>query len=233
MFLGLRGTSNFSLLPLRARAVTVAQGLVFSFFSHNFLLWVRPSWKSLAGFLFQDPFRLLILAIWSSSPFQLFGCPPSLSFFPNSWNLLLLGWKFPSNHFYLWLPHSWFLMVQLPCSWMFVLYFLIPHCMTGYLRPVCPSQLLWSYLDYVVCPRGPRALASSGISAQFSLLGFFWLTNFWPTGPFFCFMEFKAFSLHGFLDPNSLDFSSFSSFFSFLHYRITQCAIFLWALGYD
>ena len=36
---------------------------------------------------------------------------------------------------------------------------------------------------------------------------------FWPTGPFFCFMEFKAFSLHESLDPNSLDFSSFSSFF--------------------
>ena len=101
VFLGLRGTSDFSLLPLRARAVTVAQGLVFSFFSHNFFLLVRPSWKSLANFPFQDPFRLLILAIWSSSLFQLFGCPPFLSFFPNNWNLLLLGWKFSSNRFYL------------------------------------------------------------------------------------------------------------------------------------
>ena len=73
------------------------------------------------------------------SPFQFFGCPPSLSFFPNSWNLLLLGWKFPSSRFYLWFSHSWFLVVQLICSWMFALYFLIPHCMTGCLRPVYPS----------------------------------------------------------------------------------------------
>ena len=101
MFLGLRDTSDFFLLPFRARAVTVAQGLVFSFFSHNFFLLVRPNWKSLADFPFQDPFRLLILAIWPSSLFQLFGCPPFLSFFPNSWNLLLLGWKFSSSHFYL------------------------------------------------------------------------------------------------------------------------------------
>ena len=139
---------------------------------------MRPSWKSLAGFLFQDPLRLLILAIWSFSPFQFFGCPPSLSFFPNSWNLLLLGWKFPSSRFYLWFSHLWFLMVQLPCSWMFALYLLIPHCMTGRLRPICPSQPLWSYLGCVVRPRDPRALAFSGILAQFSLLGFFWLTNF-------------------------------------------------------
>ena len=34
--LGLHGTSNFSLLPLRARAVTVAQGLVSSLFSSWF-----------------------------------------------------------------------------------------------------------------------------------------------------------------------------------------------------
>ena len=37
-FLGLHGTSDFSLLPLRAHAVTVAQGLVSSIFSHNFHL---------------------------------------------------------------------------------------------------------------------------------------------------------------------------------------------------
>ena len=38
-------------------------------------------------------------------------------------------------------------------------------------------------------------------------------------GTFLCFVDFKAFFLHGSLDPNSLDFSPFSSFFSFsLHY---------------
>ena len=138
--LGLRGTSDFSLLPLKACAVTIAQWLVLPFLlSHNFFLLVRPSWKSLTDFLFQDPLGLLILAIWPFSPFQLFGCPPSLSFFPNSWNLLLLSWKFPSRRFYLWFSHSWFLVVQLLCSWMFALYFLIPYCMSGCLRPVCHS----------------------------------------------------------------------------------------------
>ena len=129
VFLGLQGTSDYSLLPFRARAVTVTQGLVFSFFSHNFFLLVRPSY----------PLRLLILAIWSSSLFQLFGCPSFLSFFPNSWNLLLLGWKFSSSRFYLLFSHLWFIMVQLLCSWMFALYFLIPHCMTRRLRPSCSS----------------------------------------------------------------------------------------------
>ena len=175
-----------------------------------------PSWLSILGSL-----RLLILAIWSSSLFQLFGCPPFLSFFPNSWNLLPLGWKFSSSRFYLLFSHLWFLVVQLLCSWMFALYFLIPHYMTGHLRLSCSSQLLWSYLGCVVRPRDPRALAFPGILAQFPLLGLFLAYWFWPTGPFFYLMEFKTFSLHRSLDPNSLDFSSFSSFFSFLHYRMT------------
>ena len=33
-------------------------------------------------------------------------------------------------------------VVQLLCSWMFALYFLILHCMTGCLRLVCPFQPL-------------------------------------------------------------------------------------------
>ena len=43
VFLEFQGTGNFPLLPLSARVVTVAQGLVFSFFSHNFFLLVQPS----------------------------------------------------------------------------------------------------------------------------------------------------------------------------------------------
>ena len=39
VFLGLWGTSNFFLLPFRARAVTVAQGLVFSFFFITSFFW--------------------------------------------------------------------------------------------------------------------------------------------------------------------------------------------------
>ena len=40
VFLGFQGTRDFPLLPLSARAVTVAQGLFFFFFSHNFFLLV-------------------------------------------------------------------------------------------------------------------------------------------------------------------------------------------------
>ena len=179
----------------------------------NFFLLVRPSWKSLADFPFQDPLRLLILAIWSSSLFQLFGCPSFLSFFPNSWNLLLLGWKFSSSCFYLLFSHLWFIMVQLLCSWMFALYFLIPHCMTGRLRPSCSSQPLWSYLGCVVCPRDPQALAFFGIPAQFHLLGFFWLTDFGRLGLSFALWNLKPFSFMGLWTPILWTFSSFSSFF--------------------
>ena len=162
---------------------------------------MQPSWKSLAGFPFQNPLKLLILVIWPSSPFQLFGCPPSLSFFPNSWTLLLLGWKFPSTCFYLRFPHSWFLVVLLLYSWIFALYFLIPYCMTGRLRPICPSQSLWSYLGCVVCPRDPRALAFSTILAQSSLLGFFWLTDFDRLGLSFASWNLKHFPFMGLWIP--------------------------------
>ena len=166
-----------------------------------------PSCLSILGSL-----RLLILAIWSSSLFQLFGCPPFLSFFPNSWNLLLLGWKFSSSRFYLLFSHLWFLVVQLICSWMFALYFLIRHCMTGRLRPSCSSKFLWSYLGCVVRPRDPRALAFSGIPAQFPLLGFFWLTDFGRLGLSFTLWNLKHFPFMGLWTPILWTFSSFSSF---------------------
>ena len=113
---------------------------------------------------------------------------------------------------------------------MFALYFLIPHCMTGRLRPSFSLQLLGSYLGCVVCPRDPQTLAFSGIPAQFPLASFFWLTDFGRLGlPFFSLCIFKAFSLHGSLGPNSLGFSFILLFFLFLfflHYRIAQCVIF-------
>ena len=91
VFLGLQGTSNFSLLPLRAHAVTVAQELVFSFFFIASFFWFDQAESPQLTFYLQDPLRLVILAIWFSLRFQLFCCLPLLSFFPNSWNLLLLG----------------------------------------------------------------------------------------------------------------------------------------------
>ena len=119
---------------------------------------------------------------------------------------------------------------------MFALYFLIPHCMTGRLRPNFSLQPLGSYLGSVVRPRDTRALAFFGIPAQFPLASF-WLTDFGQLGlPFFSLCIFKAFSLHGSLDPNSLGFSFILLFFLFLfflHYRIAQCVIFFfgpWAV---
>ena len=112
VFLGLQGTSNFSLLPLKAHAVTVAQGLVFSFFFITSFFWCDQAKSPQMTFHLQDPFRLLILAIWSSSLFQLFGCLPFLSFFPNScW----VESSFPAASTYCF-SHLWFLVVQLLCS---------------------------------------------------------------------------------------------------------------------
>ena len=92
-------------------------------------------------------------------------------------------------------------VVQLLCSWMFALYFLIPHCMTRCLRPVCPSQPLWSYLGCVVRPKDSRALAFSGIPTQFFLLGFFWLTDFGRLGLFFALWNLKHFLFMGLWIP--------------------------------
>ena len=190
------------------------KGWSFPFFSHNFFLLVQPSWKSLADFPFQDLLRLLILAIWSSSLFSTFlATLHSCYFFPNSWNLLLLGWKFSSSHFYLLFSHLWFIVVQLLCSWMFTLYFLIRHCMTGRLRPSCSSQPLWSYLGCIVHPRDPRVLAFSRIPAQFPLLGFFWLTDIGRLGISFTLWNLKPFPFMGLWTPIIWTFSSFSSFF--------------------
>ena len=62
-------------------------------------------------------------------------------------------------------------------------------------------------------------LAVSGIPTQFSLLGFFWLTDFGRLDISFASWILKLFFIHGSLDPNSLGFSPFSSFFFFsLHY---------------
>ena len=118
---------------------------------------------------------------------------------------------------------------------MFALCFLIPRCITGRLRPSFSLQPLGSYLGCVVRPKDPRTLAFSGIPAVFPLASF-WLTDFGRLGLPLFLCIFKAFSLHGSLDPNSLGFSFvllFFLFLLFLHYRIAQCVIFFfgpWAV---
>ena len=117
---------------------------------------------------------------------------------------------------------------------MFALYFLIPHYMTGHLRPNFFSSTVG--ILFGQCCASQRSLGSgifwdpSPISPSFFLV--YWL---WPTRPsFFSLCIFKVFSFHGSLDPNSLGISFILLFFLFLfflHYRIAQCVIFLWALG--
>ena len=170
--------------------MTVAQGLVFSFFSHNFFLLVRPNWKSLADFPFQDPFRLLILAIWPSSLFQLFGCPPFLYFSQ------IVG------IFYCWVESSLlaastycFFSSLVPCG--------TAHLFMNVYSILSDSSLHdWAlrtqlFFSAVVILFGlcytPQGSPSSGILwdpspvPPIGLLLAYWL---WPTGPFFCFMEF-------------------------------------------
>ena len=193
---------------------------------------MRPRWKSLADFPFQDPLRLLILAIWSSSLFQLFSCSPVLSFFPNSWNLLLLGWKFSSSSFvhycFLIFGSLWYSSFVHECL-LYIFWFLTAWL--GAWDPVVllnHCDLIWAVLCVLGIPGLWHSLRSQTSFPYWASFGLLTL----PIGPFFYFMEFKAFSLHGSLDPNSLDFLVLFFFlFPFLHYRIAQCVIFLWALG--
>ena len=93
VFLGFRGTNNFSLLPLRARAVTIAQELVFSFFFITSFFWCNQAESPQLTFYLQDPLKLLILAIWSSSLFQLFWLPSTVVIFPKQLESFTAGLK--------------------------------------------------------------------------------------------------------------------------------------------
>ena len=105
--------------------------------------------------------------------------------------------------------------------------------MIGRLRPVIlfnHCDLIWA----VLCIPGiPGLWHSLGSQSNFPYWASFWLTDFGRLDLSFSLWNFKAFSLYGSLDPNSLDFfhPSLLSFFFFFHYRIAQCVIFLWALG--
>ena len=93
VFLRLRGTSNFSLLPLRAHVVTIAQGLVFSFFFITFFFWCDQAESPQLTFHLQDPLKLLILAIWSSSLFSAFWLPSVLAIFSKQLESFVAGLK--------------------------------------------------------------------------------------------------------------------------------------------
>ena len=96
---------------------------------------------------------------------------------------------------------------------MFALYFLIPHYMIGDLVVFFNCcDLIWA----VLCVPGiPGLWHSLGSRPNFLYWASFWLTNFGQLGLSFSLWIFKVFSLHGSLDPNSLDFfhHSLLSFF--------------------
>ena len=116
VFLGLRSISNFSLLPLRTRAVTVAQELVFSFFFITSFFWCDQAESPQLTFYLQDPLKLLILAIWSSSLFQLFQLPSTLVIFPKQLESFAARLKVLFQLLLLFVfSHLWFLTVQLLC----------------------------------------------------------------------------------------------------------------------
>ena len=116
VFLGFRGTNNFSLLPLRAHAATVAQELVISFFFIAFFFWFDQAESPQLAFYLQDPLWLLILAIWSSLRFQFFLLPSSLVIFPKQLESFAAGLKvlFPLLLLFCF-SHLWFLAIQLLC----------------------------------------------------------------------------------------------------------------------
>ena len=194
---------------------------------------MRPNWKSLADFPFTGSPEAADLSYLVLFIFSAFGCPPLLSFFPNSWNLLLLDWKFSSSYFYLLffsslVPcvtaplfmnvcsifsnsslHDWVLETQLFFSTVAILF-----------RLCCASQgspgsgILWD----------PNPISPIGL--LFGLLtladwAFLFLYGILKISPFMGLwipILWTCFILLFFL-------------FFFLHYRIAQCVIFHWALG--
>ena len=154
---------------------------------------MRPSWKSLADFLFTGSLQaadLSYLVLFMISAFLVILHSYHFSQIAG----IFCCWvesSLPAASTFFCFSHLWFLAVQLLCPWMFALYFLIPHCMTGRLRPSFSLQPLGSYLGCVMRSRDPWTLAFSGILAQFPLASFFWLTNFGRLGlPHFFFVYF-------------------------------------------
>ena len=142
-------------------------------------------------------------------------------------NLLPLGWKFSSSCVYLLsflifgslsyisLVHEcllWFLTAWLG-AWDPIVHF--DHC-----------DLIWAML----CVLGiPGLWHSLGSQLNFPYWASFWLIDFGRLGLSFSLWNFKAFSLHVSLDPNSLDF--FHPFFFFFSLQDGPMCYFSLGLG--
>ena len=112
--------------------------------------------------------------------------------------------------------HLWFLAVQLLCPWMFALYFLITHCMTGRLRPIFLFNR-WDLIWAVLCvPEIPGLWHFLGSQPNFPWLLFGLLTLANWAFLFFLYVFLKPFPFMGLWIPILWAFlSSFSSFFFF------------------
>ena len=128
VFLRPQGTNNFSLLPPQSSCCDSCLGAGRFLFLHSFFLLVRPSWKSLADFLFTRSLQaanLSYLVLFMISAFlaafhschfsqivRIFCC----------WFEVLFPLLLPFFCF----SHFWFLAIQLLCPWMFALHFSDP-----------------------------------------------------------------------------------------------------------
>ena len=143
VMVGLRGTTNFSLLlPLVSELVLcqLLKGLVLSLFLIILSFWCYLPESPLLTFHFKVPsgsWPQLLTPYLFSFWLSLF-----LSFFPSGQNPFLLGWRFSSYFLFIVLPFG-FSKIPPPCSWMATSRLLIPYCITGCLRR--------TYLSFIPC----------------------------------------------------------------------------------
>ena len=113
---------------------------------------MRPSRKSLADFPFPGSPQAADLSYLVLFTFLAFWLPSILVIFPKWLESFTTRLKVLFQPLLLIIFFSfqlWFLVVQLLCSWMFALYFLIPHCMTGAWDPIVLLNccgLIWTML---------------------------------------------------------------------------------------
>ena len=141
-----------------------------------------------------------------------------MSFFPNSWNLLLLGWKFSSSRFYLLFflifGSLWYSSFVHECL-LYTFWFL-----TAWLGARDPVVLL-SYCDLIWA-----VLCAPGIPGLWHSLGFQLGSPYWASFGLLTLADWAFLLLYGILKPFPFmglwtpilwTFSSFSFFLSSLH----------------
>ena len=236
VMVGLRGTTNFSLLlPLVSELVLcqLLKGLVLSLFLIILSFWCYLPESPLLTFYFKVPsgsWPQLLTPYLFSSWLSLF-----LSFFPSGQNPFLLGWRFSSYFLFIVLPFGF---SEIPP----------PLFTNGYFTPSdsllyhwvletdisvlhslhlfgTPFELSQSYLSCSVCPRDPEPLATSGDPDPAFVVGLPSIPCSWQAKLFLSWvLGFKSFGL-------TIFFSLWwiHPFYDYLSWG-WPIALFLWAL---